>query len=367
MSARIQVQRITRRALSPVTKLKSVSICDWLGSFRGEDKILYAVYDLNFEPSSFDFCWFLSASDLERRRLGLERIHIIIVRFKLPFIHHAPPGHEDHVDEAAMLWRIDNIVVPLCTLLPTCVGHTLVASKEEVQRIVSRAKHVWPNGCSSQSMLSKFYRDVSVGMQDTGCGGPLRAPAQALRYINDWRSRHHAGKQLIIMTLRQQLGNAARNNEVDNWLSFAKTLPSDRFLPVFVPDTDQALHCPSLSGFTVFTPAAWNLPLRMALYESAYLNLCVNNGPTSLCILNSLCSYIMFKVAVPGIHLASPAYLSTLGFSQGTSPAFSTPTQKWVWQPDSLETLQREFRSMSEIIDTRAPRLGNNPWEINLT
>ena len=41
--------------------------------------------------------------------------------------------------------------------------------------------------------------------------------------------------------------------------------------------------------------ASFSLPMRLALYESAYLNMFVNTGPGSLCILNAQCDYLYFR------------------------------------------------------------------------
>ena len=46
--------------------------------------MLYAFYDLQVEPVSFDFLWFLTGADLARQRAGLDHIHVVVV-----------PGRED--------------------------------------------------------------------------------------------------------------------------------------------------------------------------------------------------------------------------------------------------------------------------------
>ena len=42
-------------------------------------RTLFAFYDLQVSPITFDFLWFLVGADLERRRRGLEAVHVVIV------------------------------------------------------------------------------------------------------------------------------------------------------------------------------------------------------------------------------------------------------------------------------------------------
>ena len=42
-------------------------------------RTLFAFYDLQVSPITFDFLWFLVGADLERRRRGLDAVHVMIV------------------------------------------------------------------------------------------------------------------------------------------------------------------------------------------------------------------------------------------------------------------------------------------------
>jgi hypothetical protein len=119
-----------------------------------------------------------------------------------------------------------------------------------------------------------------------------------------------------------------------------------------VPDTDAALESnQEFEGLTLCNEAAWNLGLRMALYQSSYINLFVNSGPASLCILSSRCRYLLFKITAPDTHLASEQTLRQMGFEPGTTPGFATPHQKWIWDEDRLDLINREFEAMVEKIE----------------
>ena len=88
------------------------------------------------------------------------------------------------------------------------------------------------------------------------------------------------------------------------------------------------------------------LGLRMALYERAYLNLGVNNGPMGLCWLNDQTRYITFKMLCPAAPHTTAEYMEFLGFKIGESLPFATPGQQWVWQDDDLEVIESAFAAM---------------------
>ena len=91
----------------------------------------------------------------------------------------------------------------------------------------------------------------------------------------------------------------ARNSNLEAWTAFARRLDPTRFMPVFVPDLEQTLNgqLQALQGHAVLGEAAWNLGLRMALYERSYISLGVNTGPMGLCWLNARTHYATLKMA----------------------------------------------------------------------
>ena len=108
-------------------------------------------------------------------------------------------------------------------------------------------------------------------------------------------------------------------------------------MPVFVPDLEQTLNgqTQELQGFMVLGEAAWNLGLRMALYERAYISMGVNTGPMGLCWLNARTHYATLKMAPADVPQTAPAFYRELGFEPGRSLPFAKPTQELVWEDDT--------------------------------
>jgi hypothetical protein len=323
-----------------------------------DDQLLYAVYDLNVMPASFDILWFLAAAEAERRRRGLSGIHVILSLFDRPYVHPAPIGHPDHVSEADMLWRVNVMLAPCCSLVPSCSSYSISQHAIATARMLLSARHVWPERWGSNSAgatLTDVYNSAISDLTALEISGPLRAPQQALRFIEDWKEKFIGQRDLVTVTLREYCGTPARNSLIREWIAFAHNLPQ-RFKIVFVPDTFNALTTDEkrYGGHDTCITAAHSLPLRLALYESAYLNLYVSNGPAYLAVLDKNCRYLMFKILVQGVHAASKEHLENQGFAYGTTPAFATAFQSWVWKDDTLPAIQQAFDDMREKID-RSP------------
>jgi hypothetical protein len=47
-------------------------------------------------------------------------------------------------------------------------------------------------------------------------------------------------------------------------------------------------------------------------------------------------------------------FLRGYGMEPGETPAFAGPHQKWVWEPDDLPNIEKEFAAMADAIDCAA-------------
>src|SRR5207247_3732084 len=135
--------------------------------------------------------------------------------------------------------------------------------------------------------------------------------------------------RLITITLRDYEFMPARNSNVEAWAAFARRLDPNTYLPVFVLDTERTLDPvpTSIEKFDVLREASWNVGLRMALYESAWLNLGVNTGPLFMCAMNERTRLLVVKLLTPSVPQATEEFVSRLGFEIGGQLSFATPWQ----------------------------------------
>jgi len=321
------------------------------------DDLLYAFYDLSVAPVTFDFLWFLAGAELERRRRDLRAVHVAIVPGRYDGLRRETPEYEARISPAARRSRIAAMLVPACAFLPTLSGITVASSREQAAQLVDRAGAVFPQ--RYEPALPRYpgpQEPLRAAREEGARIGVLRARDQDSRVIDEWLARRGCSGDVVTITLRSYDHTPERNSNIAAWAAFARGLDPARFSVVFVPDTAQCLEPASeiLRGFPVFGEAALVLGLRMALYERAYLNLGVNNGPMGLCWLNERSRYITFKILSEAAPNTSADYMRFLGFEIGRSLPFATSWQQWVWAEDELPVIEQAFAEMVRRIDGQA-------------
>jgi hypothetical protein len=304
---------------------------------------LYLFYDLEVSPITFNFCETLGMANAYRKKLNLQYLYVVFVPGPNDGLRKEMDNYECIIDKNTRHWIKSNVLLPLTQLVPTCSGFTNCASRSKAEDIRKIAHYVYPpNYLTLFPTDCPFYEGARSQSTDIMA---LESTTRALHYINQWIIPRAKGRKTITITLRQYNYMTARNSNIDAWSNIASWLEKNGYFVVIVPDTDAAMNIPpiELSQFVYCTEACWNIELRSALYESAYLNLGINNGPLALCWLNKKCRYIMFKIITPEASQTTEAALRKHGFIPGESPPFATKYQKWVWESDTIEVIQREF------------------------
>ena len=150
-----------------------------------------------------------------------------------------------------------------------------------------------------------------------------------------------------------------RNSNLEAWTAFARSLDPTRFMPVFVPDLEQTLNgqLHALQGHPVLGEAAWNLGLRMALYERSYISLGVNTGPMGLCWLNARTHYATLKMAPENVPQTSRRSTSSLASSLNARCLLPRRRRNWFGRTIRCAAIQRAFARIAERLESgaRAP------------
>lgn len=312
---------------------------------------LFFFYDLDIAPITFDICSSVALVEMERRRLGLAAVHAVLVRGRR--LEHEPADYEAAVPAAARQARIDGILLPALRMLPGCTGITLCANRAEAAAIrFALARHVFPEGYSPQFPLGPDPTQVRRRARAGEAVFPvLEGPPAARERARRFLDCHLAGRRPVVITLREYAYMPGRNSRLEEWAAFADGLDSRRYGVVFVRDTEHALEpVPDwMARRAVCQAASFDLALRMALYEAAYLNMAVMHGPMELCWYNERCRYALFT-EVGSAPQAEAERLVANGFEIGASLPFARPWQRWYWQADRLPAIERAFKEMCEII-----------------
>lgn len=321
-----------------------------------DQRTLYAFYDLNRMPATFDFVFYLWSAELTRCEKGLDHIQVVFIPADHQWAYWTPPDARGFIDAAARDWRQDNILIPTLRLFPTVSGYAVAGSRAQGEAWRRNVESAYPPPLPPDVVPAHApYQHVHAAQRHETRNVRPRAPQQGLRFVEQWVAAHGGGRKLVVITLRQYGLHSERNSNLAEWAAFAKGLDRNAFLPVFIPDTAVALQPPpaELDGLPMVPEAAFNLGLRMAFYESAHLNLVTSGGPFNLLYASDRCRYIAFRIVVADSPFCTVERLaSELGVLPGRELSDPARFQKIVWEDDRLDTVRREFEAMcARIVD----------------
>lgn len=315
---------------------------------------LFLFYDLDVSPVTYDFCWALAIAELRRISLGLQRIHLVIVPGRYHGLRPESQTYESIVDVPARFWRKNSMLTPLSELLPSCTAVSVCATRDEAAHLFDQhAGYVYPDGYNPTCPIP---HTIAHGLVQTPRIMSFQATTQALKYVQQWLSVKAKQRKVIVITLRQYDHECERNSNIPEWLRFIASLDEDQYFPVIVPDSEQAMAQTEdfFVPYDCFLPACWHINLRAALYELAYVNLGVNNGPFALCWFNANCRYLMFKLAPSSHRLQAEFTLRQYGFQLQQSLPFANRYQRWVWRDDTYPNIKTAFEELCAAIESSA-------------
>ena len=293
-------------------------------------KTLTAFYDLEIGPVSYDFVVFLVKAELERKRIGADRLHVVIVPGA------GPGGFRDKskfYDEHEAKFRLWNICIPACALIGASV--TLAADWAQAGLLASRSgAGVWPVDWDRQTLRTRPHLVGSL-ITAAKVGTPiprLQASAHARRVVR----KLFAGRSVVTMTQRHTY-LSARNTVPTEWRKAQEHISGRGFAVLDINDVGVALA--KGGGF-----AELSIDLRMAVYQEAALNLQANNGAASLCWFSEK-PYRMFDAGVGDTREEWRGLFEDQGLPWGASWPWVTPHQRIVYERSTAEVIIREFES----------------------
>ncbi|MFB9887625.1 hypothetical protein [Balneatrix alpica] len=313
------------------------------------EQVLYAFYDLAMNPSTYDSAVFAARAEMERQRLGKQGIHFVIVP---SLIAGGRPGDLwRYGGMSEVHWRQDYIVAGVFRLLPSCVGCSRLAYRQEARALQARASACFPTDYDLDHPQDEHKMTLLYPAWQAG-GDPLclQAPPKALEQVRQWLIPQVGGRKLLTLTMREYDYQQGRNTQVEAWASFFASLDQQQYAVVIVRDTDKALApLPSaLQGYISFPQASFDVNFRMALYELAYLNLTINTGPSALMYFSKV-PYLMFKWYLPEYSVTSAEFhRSRFGMEVGENFPPAKPWQKFIWEPDQQDVIAAEFAAWEQ-------------------
>ena len=319
--------------------------------FEEVNNTLYAFYDLQVSPPTFDIVNFLSHAEAKRLRLGAKNIHLVI-----------PPGPINGFRDASYQtveekqWRKRNICLQASFLHPMVTGVSICSSRLEAQKIFDLANGVvFPTDYTvTEPKMEYLWSDTFAAYEAGDTALACLATSNTARGIAlEWSSQNVHEKKLVTITLRESDTQSFRNSNFGEWQKFIDQLDHNEFAVLIIGDVSQRFNEQRLKHkhLLAFPEVLFNLELRSAIYEISHLNLFVSNGPMMVAIFNSFTNFLAFKFVEEREVVSSVKFLEKLGFEIGKNLPFCGRTQKVVWATDDADVIGKEFECMTKVID----------------
>ncbi len=349
---------------------------DWVGhrfslkhtaAVQHDTATLYFYYDLSVNALNYEYLISLCHADAERKRLGLDRLHTIIVPPAIGAIFDLsrnPTRRKETTLEDGSHWFLHNVVMPLNAMVPSCEAVTLCATRAETRKIadsISLCRFPSDYDLDDPHELDSIRRINDPSRYDgNSYGQPLRSSETALAFVKQWLRNHKIEpEKAVCISLRSNGVQEGRNSDINTWKQVAEGICERGYTPVFIKDTYSDFEPDDIKGHHIFHAASWNIQLRMAMYELAYLNMTVNTGTMMLCVLNPAVRYLAFIYVSEDDYVGSKEFHETSGTPIGSQYPAAGPLQLWVWGgTGNSATILREFDAMcSRIAHSNTSRI----------
>ncbi len=320
------------------------------GSQRAVGELRY-FWDETVCPASYDILWNLTHAELARRQRGLGHIHVIVVplwpEFKSVMARCGQKSvkYDDLIGDHKRMWRVQNLVIPCLQLMPTVGRITICGTRTQAQALWDvPVSQIFPDHYMVDSPMFLDHPGYGVETEPAELFRLLEAPRGALLYVDEVLDELASGRKPVVITIRDSEFLPERNSQLDSWIHFANGLDDTLYFPIFVPDTDSSFELNKrarIGRHFLFTAAAWNVQLRAALYQRAWLNLGIGSGPFYLAVHNRFARYVMFLPIDrdPGMRVRA----ALTGLQVGANPHFCLQGQTWFWGDDTLENIRAAF------------------------
>lgn len=344
-------QRIQNEALSPSSRLVTGARAVYTAVVPNRSLFLHAnenrllfVYDTLPNPVTYDFIHYLYQADWMRRELGKTHLDVLLVSRKnieaSREAHYVAAIGSDNVD-----WRVANILMPLCRLFPAVSRVSLLDSQEAFE-VVDGYRHVQPEGYGYRNPKGATCRLDAPRLTFA----PVLTVSKTASSVVDSYFPTADERKIVTITLRTYGYLEKRNSNIAAWVQFARSLDSKKYRPLFVPDA--SIHgvgtLPALHGCEVFDHACWNLELRAAIYQRAWMNAGVACGPLGIsCFMADPITLMLFDPAsFPADY--KDAYYKSTGLIPGRDPPFYSPRAKFHHGTDDYKTIRQAFDEYGE-------------------
>ena len=265
-------------------------------------------YDFAVSPHSFDFLQYLMGANAN------DCTEIVIVPGKRMILKDGVPVEFQKCTPGEQEYRLNNLILGLCPKAIVC------QSREE-------AATLWHEGCYPEGYTVEkpvAAHRMGVILKQLKILPMMPLPEYTAQVEKDWPH-----EKTVVLTMRHSRIKTGRNSTIPEWIKAADWMRSIGLEPVFVPDTD--FPDMEFGDHKTSPKAALDVQYRLALYEKAYCNMGVNNGPLALNVFSRR-PVLYFRPITHGYPETSEPHWKANGVPMRSQFPWFSILQRIIWE-----------------------------------
>lgn len=285
--------------------------------------MLTVIYNLEFNPITYDFATFLAITEQTRIHLNENGIQLWIIKNR----YRNKTIRDTEIDIAEKDWRLGNIILPVAGRLPSIKD--LILTNTAPRNLKGKVlPFTYPKN-QEVPYSSRYLNHFSKLGISPVCFEPS---PQAINTIK----KQFGNDKIITLTIRDSQIFSHRNTDYTEIEKMTNGIANMGLRPVVIPDHDAFLarRMPkSIWNRYLYPDAAMNLDLRMAIAQTAILNVGPSNGPVAALHLTKsvkLYQYDLLKSDHTGMGV-NKGWESTNGFPVGENYPWSENGSRLRW------------------------------------
>ncbi|MBI5921861.1 MAG: tetratricopeptide repeat protein [Betaproteobacteria bacterium] len=295
------------------------------------NSILPVYYDLSQAPTTFDAAVILAIACGYAQVKNYDAMDVTVLATK----YRLSSERDLKMDSSTRDWRTLNIVFRLATLIPRVRNITLHRHGKLVLPKMFYPENPVPGEdrvfIDQYPLLARTFLD----------GADVQVYRPSKRALQWARCQFTKPDRSIVLSIRNVDLHDRRNANIQDWLLLYQHLMNKGFDVVVIPDQNDALGDGAGIdlGWKLAIPAAVDLDLRLALYNSCRMNFSWSGGQ-SLLLWLSPAPFRIFGLLNRHSLLTNASALNRVGPAVGSQPPFFQPNQQILWEDASDVTAE---------------------------
>tara|TARA_Y100000588_G_C14137496_1_gene874508 strand:+ start:39 stop:1265 length:1227 start_codon:yes stop_codon:yes gene_type:complete len=244
------------------------------------ENTLFAIYDLEISPCSFDFFQYLLSAELHRKRYGFDNINLIFI----PGSNNGFRKDNIRSDDQNKQFYL-NVLIPGAYLIKSVKNVQSLANRNDIFKLNLNINNTFPRGYEINKPITDYIlRSVVMARLRTEDPIFFEAPEYALSDVRKFLNNIKTRKKILTLTVREleREDNGTRSINYKAWNKALKEL-TNTFLPIVIRDSNKSFETETLfEGIKEYSIFSNHIHYRQALYELSDINFFKNNGPVIL-------------------------------------------------------------------------------------